>query len=71
MSIFLEYAFRTDSYRIAIDFNADGSWSYTTDTMLTVRGQAEPFRHRDRNRLLKVAEPQPNPLAQIVAARSK
>jgi hypothetical protein len=30
--------------------------------MLTVRGQAEPFRHRDVNTLVKVAEPTPNPL---------
>ena len=59
---FLEYAFRTDSYRLEITFNADGSWSYVSDTMLTVRGQAEPFRHRDVNTLVKIGEPQPNPL---------
>ena len=59
---FLEYAFRTDSYRIEITFNADGSWSYVSDTMLMVRGRAEPFQHRDRNTLVKVAEPTPNPL---------
>jgi hypothetical protein len=58
---FLEYAFRTDS---------DGSWSYVSDTMLAVRGQAEPFRHRDRNTLTKVAEPTPNPLALIRASAS-
>src|SRR6202012_126935 len=39
---FLEYAFRTDSYRLEITFNADGSWSYVSDTMLTGRGQKEP-----------------------------
>jgi hypothetical protein len=61
---FLEYAFRTDSYRIEICFNPDGSWSYISDTMLTVRGRAEPFRHRDRNALVKVAEAAPNPLMQ-------
>ncbi len=60
---FLEYAFRTDSYRIEISFNPDGSWSYISDTMLMVRGSAEPFRHRDRNTLVKVAEATPNPLA--------
>ena len=67
---FLEYAFRTDSYRIEIEFHADGSWSYTTDTMLMVRGKTELFAHRDQNRLIKVAEPQPNPLAKILAARA-
>jgi len=64
---FLEYAFRTDSYRIEVLFNGDGSWSYVLDTMLKVRGRAEVFRHRDRNTLLKVAEPTPNPLALLRA----
>ena len=54
--------------RSPVTFNADGSWSYVSDTMLSVRGQAAPFRHRDRNTLLKVAEPTPNPLALIRAA---
>ena len=65
---FLEYAFRTDSYELTVTFNPDGSWSYVSDTMLSVRGQAEPFRHRDRNTLVKVGEPTPNPLALIRAS---
>ena len=65
---FLEYAFRTDSYRIEVVFNPDGSWSYVTDTVLTVRGRTTPFAHRDQNTLVKVNEPQPNPLARIIAA---
>nr|MEA2797670.1 hypothetical protein [Phenylobacterium sp.] len=65
---FLEYAFRTDSYELTVTFNADGSWSYVSDTMLTVRGRTEPFRHRDRNTLVKVGEPTPNPLALIRAS---
>jgi hypothetical protein len=59
---FLEYAFRTDSYRIEVTFNPDGGWSYVLDTMLSVRGRTEPFTHRDVNTLSKVAEPAPNPL---------
>ncbi|WP_372783944.1 FABP family protein [Phenylobacterium sp.] len=66
---FLEYAFHTDSYELTVTFNADGSWSYVSDTMLAVRGQAEPFRHRDRNTLTKVADPTPNPLALIAASK--
>ena len=66
---FLEYAFRTDSYRIEIVFNPDGSWSYVTDTMLTVRGRTTPFAHRDQNTLEKVSDPLPNPLARIIAAK--
>jgi hypothetical protein len=59
---FLEYAFRTESYQIEVTFNPDGSWSYVLDTMLSVRGRDQPFRHRDVNTLFKVAEPKPNPL---------
>ena len=59
---FLEYAFRTDSYRIEVTFNADGSWSYVLDTLLQVRGRSEPFLHQDRNTLVRVADPAPNPL---------
>jgi hypothetical protein len=65
---FLEHAFRTESYTLEVTFEADGGWSYVSDTMLAVRGQAEPFRHRDRNTLAKVAEPTPNPLMLIRAA---
>ena len=61
-SPFLEHAFRTDSYRIAVTVHPDGRWSYEEDTVLAVRGQAEPFHHTDRNTLRKVAEPTPNPL---------
>src|SRR5690349_11326392 len=68
---FLEHAFRTDAYRIEIDFNADGSWSYVIDTTLTVRGREEPFNHRDVNTLRKVAEPEPNPLARILGERAQ
>ncbi|HEX7761671.1 MAG TPA: heme-binding beta-barrel domain-containing protein [Caulobacteraceae bacterium] len=67
---FLEYAFRTDSYQLEVTFNPDGTWSYVSDTVLTVRGRAEPFLHRDRNTLTKVAEPLPNPLA-VLAAEGK
>jgi hypothetical protein len=67
---FLEYAFRTDRYSLEVTFNADGSWSYVSDTTLAVRGAPEPFLHRDRNTLVKTAEPTPNPLQQIVQRRN-
>jgi hypothetical protein len=60
---FLEHAFRTDSYSIKVTLNDDGTWSYDEDTVLTVRGLAEPFHHTDANTLHKVGEPTPNPLA--------
>jgi hypothetical protein len=61
-SPFLEHAFRTDSYRIVVTVNPDGSWSYDEDTVLSVRGQSEPFHHTDGNTLHRIAEPTPNPL---------
>jgi hypothetical protein len=67
---FLEYAFCTESYRIEVVFNPDGSWSYVLDTMLAVRGREELFQHRDRNTLIKVAEPTPNPLLLLRRASS-
>ena len=66
---FLELVFRTDSYELQVDFHDDGSWSYISDTMLLVKGQDAPFRHRDRNILVKVAEPDLNPWATIRRAR--
>ncbi len=60
---FLEYAFRTDRYTITVTIHDDGSWSYEQETTLIIPGQAEPFAHTDRNRLVKIGEPTPNPTA--------
>jgi len=68
---FLEYGFRTDSYTIDLTFEGDDAWSYDIRTMLTVRGRPEPFEHRDRNRLRRVAAGEPNPLKQILDRRAK
>lgn len=62
---FLDLAFRTDSYQISVDFHDDGTWSYVSDTTLVVKGREEPFLHRDRNTLTKIAEPDLNPWAKI------
>lgn len=68
---FLELAFRTDSYQFTVDFNADGTWSYLSDTTLMVKGQDKPFLHRDRNTLSKIAEPDLNPWLRIVRGGKK
>ncbi|HXY06183.1 MAG TPA: heme-binding beta-barrel domain-containing protein [Burkholderiaceae bacterium] len=60
---FLEYAFKTVEFRIKVSTHADGTWSYEEDTVMLIRGNAEPFHHTDRNTLAKIAEPTPNPLA--------
>ena len=62
-SPFLEYAFRTVEFRLKVTASPDGTWSYEEDTVLMIRGQAEPFHHTDRNTLARIAEPTPNPLA--------
>ncbi len=59
---FLDYAFRTESFRILVRFNEDGTWSYEEDTVMQVRGLAEPFHHTDANTLHRVRAPVPNPL---------
>lgn len=66
---FLETAFRTDSYSIAITFNPDGSFSYVTDTQLMVAGRDVPFAHQDRNTLHRIGNARPNPWAAILAKR--
>lgn len=62
-SSFLEHAFRTDSFRMQVTANPDGTWSYFEDTVLTVLGRDEPFHHTDRNTLRRIAPATPNPLA--------
>jgi hypothetical protein len=59
---FLERNFRTESFRMKVTVNPDGTWSYFEDTLLMLRG-VEPFHHTDENTLHKIAEPTPNPLA--------
>jgi hypothetical protein len=65
---FLEYAFRTVEFRIKVSVHPDGRWTYDEDTVLVIRGRAEPFHHTDRNTLRKIAEPTPNPLARGAAS---
>ena len=60
---FLDYAFKTTSFRIRVSFNHDGTWTYEEDTVLQIRGQSEAFHHTDKNTLVKIAEPTPNPMA--------
>jgi hypothetical protein len=38
------------------------------DTLANL-GRTTPFAHRDQNTVVKVNEPQPNPLARIIAAK--
>ena len=65
---FLEAAFRTDSYRLEVEFHPDGTWSYVSTTVLQVKGQG-PFEHVDRNHLTKVGEADLNPWLKIVRGK--
>ena len=60
---YLEQNFRTDSFTITITIHDDGTWSYDEDTVMQIKGRAEPFHHIDQNRLTRVAEAEKNPLA--------
>jgi len=60
---FLAHAFDTIEFRIRVEVHGDGSWTYDEDTVMMIRGQAEPFHHTDRNHLVRIGDPTPNPLA--------
>lgn len=59
---FLDAAFRTDYYRIDINFHDDDSWSYVTRTDLAVHGKTPAFDHRDANTLRRIAPARLNPV---------
>jgi hypothetical protein len=60
---FLEHAFKTLQVRIDVTIRPGGTWSYEQDTVMVIPGAAKPFHHTDRNTLMKIGEPTPNPLA--------
>lgn len=63
---FLGHAFDTVAFEIKVSVHADGTWTYEEDTVLKILGQEALFHHTDRNTLVKLAEPVPNPLARTV-----
>ncbi|MDR3506873.1 MAG: heme-binding beta-barrel domain-containing protein [Caulobacteraceae bacterium] len=65
---FLDKAYKTLSWTIAVTVHDDGSWSYDQDTVLQIEGQEKLFHHTDRNRLTRVAPATPNPLAREAKA---
>lgn len=60
---FLDRNFRTLSYRMHVSVHPGGTWSYEEEGILDIPGLDEPFPHVDRNTLIRVAPPTPNPLA--------
>jgi hypothetical protein len=51
---FLDEEFQTVRYDIELTANEDGSWSYSEDTQLKIKGQRELFHHTDVNTVRKV-----------------
>jgi hypothetical protein len=66
---FLEHAFKTVRFSISVAVLPDGAWSYQQETVMIVPGVERPFSHTDRNRLTKIGEPTPNPLATAPVGR--
>jgi hypothetical protein len=64
---FLDGAFRTTRYRLAVTIHEHGAWSYESEATLVIADRPEPFAHIDRNTLTRIAPPLPNPLATTVA----
>ncbi len=62
-SPFLNEAFRTTSFRMRVTVHGEDSWSYDEEAVLKIPDRDEPFRHTDRNTLVRVGGPEPNPLA--------
>jgi hypothetical protein len=65
---YLDQAFRTLSYRMAVTVNPDGTWSYDEEGVLAIPNRDEPFSHTDHNTLTRIGPPTPNPLAQAAAS---
>lgn len=60
---FLEEAFRTDRYVLTVTVYDDDTWGYVQETDLVMPGKSQAFPHTDHNRLHRIAQPTPNPLA--------
>ena len=60
---FLDRAYRTLAWTVAVTIHDDGTWSYEQDTVLKIEGQDQVFHHTDRNRLTRVGAATRNPLA--------
>ncbi len=67
---FLEEAFKTLAYRIAVTIHPDGTWSYAEETTLQIKGSDKPFAHRDTSVLVNIGAPTPNSLARLKNAKS-
>lgn len=64
---FLDENFTTTHFRMTVNVNPDGTWTYDQNTRLVLPDRAEPFDHTDRNTLRRAAPAAPNPLARATS----
>jgi hypothetical protein len=62
---FLRRAFQTVSFRMRVNVNDDGTWSYEQHTEMRVPGRTGLVDHVDRNTLTRIGDPIPNPVATV------
>jgi hypothetical protein len=62
---FLERAFDTVGFHLRVTVNDDGTWSYEEHTQMRIPDRKGLVDHVDRNRLKRIGEPIPNPLAAV------
>lgn len=60
---FLDRAFTTLAFTMSVSITGDGTWTYEEVTTLKIPDRVEPVAHIDRNTLIRIAPPAPNPLA--------
>jgi hypothetical protein len=46
--------FKTVRFELNVEVHDNDSWSYDEDTVMQIKGQTEPFHHRDKNTLRRV-----------------
>ena len=51
---FLQEEFKTVEYRLSVNIHDTDSFTYEEDTVLRIKGQANPFHHTDSNTLYRV-----------------
>ena len=55
MNPFLDREFKILSYELTVRIHGPDSFSYEQDTVLQLPGAKEPFHHRDRNVMKRIA----------------
>ncbi len=60
---FLDANFRTETFRMKVSINPDGTWSYEEHTAMRLPDRTDLVDHVDTDTMQRIEEPTPNPLA--------